>query len=62
MEVIYYAPYAEHPCRECKWREYDTYHNEKFCIHKPPPKGLGKNCPIDSQGTCGYWEDYKKEI
>lgn len=52
----YSEPCEERPCSACKYCHYDSFHDELWCSHEPPPDGLGSNLLIDNWGTCEYWE------
>lgn len=54
---MYNVPCEEEPCMFCKFREYDSFHDELWCGHKPPPDGLNGRLLIDKWGTCEWWED-----
>ena len=53
--ATYDEPDANEPCMYCQFREYDSFHDEKWCGHKPPPEGLPPRLLIDRWGHCAYW-------
>lgn len=56
--IAYYSePSSERPCSLCKFRQYDSWHNESWCQHTPPPLGIGERLLIDTWGTCEHWEE-----
>jgi len=57
--MSYELPDVEKRCGECKYREYDSFHGEIWCSHKPKPDGMPESRLIDSFGTCEYWEQFK---
>lgn len=54
----YTEPHEDEPCTQCKWRNYDSWHNEMWCSHNPPPYNIGYRLIIDKWGHCDYWEKY----
>jgi len=55
---MYNEPYETKPCSNCEYREYDSFHDELYCTHKPLPEGLLNNRGIiDRWGTCEYWKE-----
>ena len=55
-DAYYTEPDAEQPCSQCKFKRYDSFHNELWCNHDPPPDGLGSQVIIGRWGHCEYWE------
>jgi hypothetical protein len=58
---MYEEPCKDKPCMNCKHRNYDSFHNETWCGHKPVPEGIGSHLLIDKWGSCEYWEDWEEE-
>jgi len=56
MIAYYTEPDTNEPCMFCKYKEYDSFHDEKWCDHKPEPDGLGNRLLIGEWGHCEYWE------
>ena len=57
---MYDDPCTDKPCIRCVYREYDTFHDELWCTHKPPPDYLPNRLIVNREGTCEYWEKYKE--
>mgnify|MGYP006888280477 CR=1 FL=1 len=56
-KVYYQEPSSYQPCHECKFHRYDSFHNEQWCDHDPPPLGLPPRLLIGEWGHCNYWEN-----
>jgi hypothetical protein len=52
----YSEPNAEQPCMYCKYRKYDSFHNEMWCNRDPAPSNIGPRLLIDKWGHCEGWE------
>ncbi len=57
--TIYDEPDKDKPCMNCEFTRYDSFHDEKYCDHDPPPEDLNSRCIIGTWGTCGYWVEGK---
>lgn len=57
LKVYYEEPSSYQPCSECVFHRYDSFHNEQWCDHDPPPLGLRARLIIGEWGHCDYWED-----
>ena len=55
LGAFYDEPNADEPCMICQFSNYDSFHGEKWCGHKPPPEGLPPRLLIDRWGHCSYW-------
>ncbi len=57
--MVYYEglDLPEKSCVNCKSCEYDSFHDETYCSHKPQPEGICGNGTVDNGGHCDYWED-----
>jgi hypothetical protein len=48
--------YREDSCQNCKFRNYDSWHDESWCDHKPEPEGLCERRVISNvNGRCEYF-------
>lgn len=56
LKVYYEEPSSHQPCSQCKFHRYDSFHNEQWCGHDPPPIGLRSRLLIGEWGHCDYWE------
>jgi len=56
QEIDYSEPMEHTPCHKCEYRNYDTWHDETWCGHHPPPSGLGERLIVDKWGGCAYWK------
>ena len=55
-EAYYYISWPVRRCENCKYRNYDSFHDESWCGHKPKPNGLGERLLVEPTGCCEYWE------
>lgn len=53
---MYTGPDENKPCSLCEYREYDSFHYEMWCGHKPKPEGIGPKLIIGQWGTCEHWD------
>lgn len=44
-------------CLRCEFCNYDSFHNEQYCDHKPPPEGLSDRSLIYYYNCCDYFSD-----
>lgn len=58
IKAYYDEPCRDRPCMNCKYMTYDSFHDETWCDHKPPPDGLGARLLVDKWGSCEFWEEY----
>jgi len=58
---MYDEPCKEEPCSRCEFRNYDSFHNELWCGHKPKPEGIGNRLLIGEWGTCEFWKKEEYE-
>lgn len=54
--AFYCSSFLMQRCGNCKYVNYDSYHNESWCGHKPEPGGLGEELTVVPTGCCEYWE------
>lgn len=57
--MSYFEPCYLQPCMYCKHNEYDSWHDETWCGHKPPPEGLPERLQNDKWGSCEHYEEKK---
>lgn len=55
-----YSEVTPRECRaNCQHRGYDSFHDEMYCRHKPPPDNLGPRLLIDPDCWCEFCEKDK---
>jgi|LGVE01.1.fsa_nt_gb hypothetical protein len=48
----------EHPevgCGKCCYMRYDSFHDERWCDHDPPPEGLCSRLVVFPYHKCEYF-------
>jgi hypothetical protein len=56
--IEYETNNQEKSCSECIFRNFDTFHDEIWCSHNPLPEYVWNRSTIESNGVCGYWEEF----
>ncbi len=54
---MYDEQYQKECCANCKYRQYDTFYDEMWCGHQPPPEGLMERKLVGINGICEYFEE-----
>lgn len=54
--IWYTEPHESEPCSRCKFRRYDSFHDESWCGHENKPHGIGNSRLVDRWGHCDQWE------
>ena len=44
-------------CGICIHRHYDSWHNESWCNHEPPPEGLCPRLLVNIYDKCEYFDE-----
>lgn len=57
--MSYFEPCQSQPCMYCKYKKYDSWHDDSWCTHKPSPEGLNDRLQVDKWGSCEYFEEDK---
>jgi len=48
----------ENPCYECKYHDYDSFHDEHWCVHDPLPEGTFGKGQVDPNGSCEHFKSW----
>jgi hypothetical protein len=55
--MSYDPGYQERSCQNCKHRNYDSWTDEIWCSHEPPPDGLCERLVVPNpNGRCEYFD------
>ena len=56
MKATYRSQCPACCCANCRYRRYDSNHDEMWCGHDTGPRNLPDRLVVEPQGWCEFWE------